>query len=51
MKIDDKIDNIFSSLRDRLSQSFNFDLFKVLYLLFFLIIYISNKNYVEKNIR
>ena len=51
MKIDDKIDNIFSSLRDRLSQSFNFDLFKVLYLLFFLIIYISNQHSVEKKIR
>ena len=51
MKIDEKIDNIFSSLRDRLSQSFNFDLFKVLYLLFFLIIYISNLHSVEKKIR
>ena len=51
MKIDEKIDNIFSSLRDRLSQSFNFDLFKVLYLLFFLIIYIRNQHSVEKKIR
>ena len=35
MKINDKIDNIFSSIRERFPQAFNFDLFKVLYLLFF----------------
>ena len=51
MKIDDKIDNIISSIRDRLPHAFNFDLFKVLYLLFFLIIYISNQHSVEKKIR
>ena len=51
MKINDKIDNIFSSIRERFPQAFNFDLFKVLYLLFFLILYISNQHSVEKKIR
>ena len=51
MKINYKIDNIFSSIRERFPQAFNFDLFKVLYLLFFLILYISNQHSVEKKIR
>ena len=51
MSIKNKINNLLESLKNQLPDSFNFDLFKVLYLLFFLIIYISNQHSVEKNIR
>ncbi len=51
MSIKNNINNLLESLKNQLSDSFNFDLFKVLYLLFFLIIYISNQHSVEKNIR
>ena len=51
MSINDNINNLLESLKNQLPDSFNFDLFKVLYLLFFLIIYISNQHSVEKNIR
>ena len=51
MSIKNNINNLLESLKNQLSDSFNIDLFKVLYLLFFLIIYISNQHSVEKNIR
>ena len=42
MSIKNNINNLLESLKNQLSDSFNFDLFKVLYLLFFLIIYFWN---------
>ena len=35
MSIKNNINNLLESLKNQLSDSFNFDLFKVLYLLFF----------------
>ena len=51
MSIKNNINKLLESLKNQLPDLFNFDLFKVLYLLFFLIIYISNQHSVEKNIR
>ena len=51
MSIKNNIYNLLDSLKNKLPDSFNFDLFKILYLLFFLIIYISNQHSVEKKIR
>ena len=47
----DNIVKLFELLKSRIPNSFNVDLFKVLYLLFFLILYISNQHSVEKKIR
>ena len=41
MSIKNKINNLLESLKNQLPDSFNFDLFKVLYLLFFF-------NYIHK---
>lgn len=51
MSIKENINNLLGTLKNQLPVSFNFDIFKVIYLLFFLIIYISNQHSVEKKIR
>ena len=51
MSIKENLDNILDTLKSQFPDSLNFDLTKVLYLLFFLIIYISNQHSVEKKIR
>ena len=51
MSINENINKLLESLKNQLPASFNFDLQKVLYLLFFLIFYISNQHSVEKKIR
>lgn len=51
MSIKENLDNLLDTLKSQFSDSLNFDLTKVLYLLFFLIIYISNQHSVEKKIR
>ena len=51
MSLKNNLNNLLDSLKNQLPDSFNFDLFKILYLLFFLIIYISNQHSVEKKIR
>ena len=51
MSIKENINNLIGTLKNQLPVSFNFDIFKVIYLLFFLIIYISNQHSVEKKIR
>tara|TARA_S200000501_G_scaffold271868_1_gene255612 strand:- start:474 stop:794 length:321 start_codon:yes stop_codon:yes gene_type:complete len=51
MSIKENINNLLGTLKNQLPASFNFDIFKVIYLLFFLIIYISNQHSVEKKIR
>ena len=45
------VNKLLESIKNKLPASFNFDLLKALYLLFFLIIYISNQHSVEKKIR
>ncbi len=51
MSIKENLDNLLYTLKSQFPDSLNFDLTKVLYLLFFLIIYISNQHSVEKKIR
>jgi uncharacterized protein YeeX (DUF496 family) len=51
MSIKENLDNLLDTLKSQFRDSLNFDLTKVLYLLFFLIIYISNQHSVEKKIR
>ena len=51
MSINENINKLLESLKNQLPALFNFDLQKVLYLLFFLIFYISNQHSVEKKIR
>jgi uncharacterized protein YeeX (DUF496 family) len=51
MSIKENLDILLDTLKSQFRDSLNFDLTKVLYLLFFLIIYISNQHSVEKKIR
>ena len=52
MKIREKIDGILDSIKIELPNSMiSLDYYKIIYLLFFLILYISNQHYVEKKIR
>ena len=51
MSINENINKLLETLKNQLPALFNFDLQKVLYLLFFLIFYISNQHSVEKKIR
>ena len=48
MSINENKNKFLEALKNQLPASFNFDLQKVLYLLFFLIFYISNQHSVEK---
>ena len=51
MKVKEKIEEVIKSLNIGLPSSLNLDVYKIFYLLFFLIIYISNQHSVEKQIR
>ncbi len=51
MKVKEKIEEVIKSLNIELPNSLNLDVYKIFYLLFFLIIYISNQHSVEKQIR
>lgn len=51
MKVKEKIEEVIKSLNIELPSSLNLDVYKIFYLLFFLIIYISNQHSVEKQIR
>ncbi|MDG2342073.1 MAG: FtsL-like putative cell division protein [Cytophagales bacterium] len=51
MKVKEKIEEAIKSLNIELPSSLNLDIYKIFYLLFFLIIYISNQHSVEKQIR
>ena len=52
MKIREKIDGILDSIKIELPDSMiSLDYYKIIYLLFFLILYISNQHSVEKKIR
>ena len=52
MKIKEKIYEIFDSIKIELPNSMiSLDYYKIIYLLFFLIFYISNQHSVEKKIR
>ena len=52
MKIREKIDEILDSIKIELPNSMiSLDYYKIIYLLFFLILYISNQHSVEKKIR
>jgi len=51
MNIKDKIEDVLKSLKIELPSSLNLSLYKMFYLLLFLIIYISNQHSVEKQIR
>ena len=51
MKVKEKIEEAIKSLNIALPSSLNLDIYKIFYLLFFLIIYISNQHSVEKQIR
>ena len=51
MSIKENLNNLIDTMKNQFPSSLNFDLAKVLYLLFFLIIYISNQHSVEKKIR
>lgn len=51
MSIKKNLINLLDTFKNQFPSSLNFDLTKVLYLLFFLIIYISNQHSVEKKIR
>ena len=52
MKIREKIDEILDSIKIELPDSMiSLDYYKIIYLLFFLIFYISNQHSVEKKIR
>ena len=48
MSIKENLNNLIDTMKNQFPSSLNFDLAKVLYLLFFLIIYISNQHSVEK---
>jgi len=51
MNIKEKVEEVLKSFKIELPNSLNLDLYKIFYLLFFLIIYISNQHSVEKQIR
>ena len=51
MNIKEKVEEVLKSFKIELPNSLNLDLYKIFYLLFFLIIYISNQHSVEKKIR
>ena len=51
MNIKGKIEDVLKSLKIELPSSLNLSLYKIFYLLLFLIIYISNQHSVEKQIR
>ena len=51
MNVKKKIEEVIKSLNIELPSSLNLDVYKIFYLLFFLIIYISNQHSVEKQIR
>ena len=51
MNVKDKIEEILKLVKIELPSSLNLDLYKIFYLLLFLIIYISNQHSVEKQIR
>ena len=51
MSIKENLNNLIDTMKNQFPSSLNFDLAKVLYLLFFLIIYISNQHSLEKKIR
>ena len=51
MNVKEKIEEVIKSLNIELPSSLNLDVYKIFYLLFFLIIYISNQHSVEKQIR
>ena len=51
MKIREKIDGILDSIKIELPNSMiSLDYYKIIYLLFFLILYISNQHSVEKKL-
>ena len=51
MKIREKIDEILDSIKIELPHSMiSLDYYKIIYLLFFLILYISNQHSVEKKL-
>jgi uncharacterized protein YeeX (DUF496 family) len=51
MNVKDKIEEILKLVKIELPSSLNLDIYKIFYLLLFLIIYISNQHSVEKQIR
>lgn len=51
MKIRENINQLFDDIKTRFFSTINFDILKVIYILIFLIIYISNQHSVEKKIR
>mgnify|MGYP001165351526 FL=1 len=51
MKVKEKLEDVIKLLNIELPSSLNLDIYKIFYLLFFLIIYISNQHSVEKQIR
>ncbi len=51
MIIRENINQLFDDIKTRFFSTINFDILKVIYILIFLIIYISNQHSVEKKIR